>query len=1558
MSNQRDRTFSGEQIEAQKASRPGDASEEAALQNSSMCPWCGHGNDGGMKFCVQCGKPVRCPDCGSEVSERREHCRSCGRRLEDRAVMPANSLTPNTPETGQPASTGPPLESVSLSQVGGSQASVARPDLPALPGLENKRPLREIYFALGQALFAAVKYPQARDAFEQALKEEGPSPDHWEILVYRGRTRQQVSDVTLALQDYLDAIAGAPHWAKTLLPVAHQLLGQKSAQAVRENISGDWPSVLASPQLDRATRADLTLLLARANFYLEAYPQALEWFRQAIDHDPTDARSWEGLGQTLYFINDLPRAYEALQRAAELNSKGSHPERHFEIDRKLVQVLCAMGRYGEALAISSHIPESDDLNTMKLRVVRAEAFLALGRAEESLAESQAASQMGTEASAPYLLQAQALIALDRFPEAVAAADQALQRDPANDYVPLYKSQALIEGQIDIDQGRELLKRYTKRENLNDWIESPSIKAREEDGDLHHFLAQLYYTHDLPDKAGQELERAVELGLSGNLGEPAAPLYRLKGELLEKEGKLAEAANSFYQAGLAYLGRSETQLAKLSLEKARELDPRHALARWGLAEAFRLQTSNSQSDPARFDDIMKSKEIWEEGAKLHRPDANSYWAYNVRGLISDQLALKPGTDRWASIWDAITWIEQAILLNWQDSSSWVNLSMEYRQFARTQNSREAINQAREANSANELDLSTLEGQVLILVDLWQLDDALPLIVERCQRKPDTWGKIVYGYILMLRGDYPNAMLQLNAALQVVPSDLLARDIRATCNMLLGDVDTALRDYQVIWDHFNPSDVENQNRFGWAAYNLGLRDKAIEIFTSLLADRTQNASASRSISFCHLALGNLEEARRIFKQGIELPVTARELHEILDIDLPNLQKRLPTEQKSQAFENLIADLRSLAEARLAKLPEWPSPEAELLAVRAELQKGGQIEGAPWIGVTAGLARLYTKREQWSEAAAAYEQLLQYEDRFHLARLGLARTLKSWIKSQKETGDDAGIKHNQERLVTLIPNAPFDLLLEIAEAFVAADNKEQALSVLREAVKLEDDQHTLTRTVDKMADILIGLGRVPEIAPYYELALQKALTADDTWQQMSIHAKLACLAASQGDLPQTVTHLRAAFRVVNYYPTYLATRLLGLRTLFAQLGSSPQHYHTLVTALRVLADDSSLNELMRRQVQSERWNFIRDAYSTVARPLSRRHSADDASPLPRATPIILEVDSTLYPQTSETAQIQRMQQSDIPQMRQRIQERTGLILPRIRLRSSGELKEGRYSISLFEQRRASGWVLIGRQFCTAAERCRELGLTGTTALNPADKQMGVWLNSDEASTAEQAGLPLVTAYSFMLLHVEALISQNLAEFLGLDDLNQILEAWKDGGDEHVSEERGSLIAAKVQSEEARLGLLRALKGLLREGVPLVDLGAILSALDVADLLQQPDATIEKLRLALRQSLPGNEGGRTLIPLEEEFEVALKKWVWQRDGKTFLAAPAQEAERLRGAVRDRLAKDARTNPALVVNTPGLRLYVRRLLEGQFPSLPVLAASELIGNQALATGPAGNVGA
>ena len=205
------------------------------------------------------------------------------------------------------------------------------------------------------------------------------------------------------------------------------------------------------------------------------------------------------------------------------------------------------------------------------------------------------------------------------------------------------------------------------------------------------------------------------------------------------------------------------------------------------------------------------------------------------------------------------------------------------------------------------------------------------------------------------------------------------------------------------------------------------------------------------------------------------------------------------------------------------------------------------------------------------------------------------------------------------------------------------------------------------------------------------------------------------------------------------------------------------------------------------------------------------------------------------------------------------------------------------------------------------------------------------DEVPVVQRAVDP--SAYAAVVLgELGALARHRLDQFVGAQEATNLLAGWRAG-----SAERAALCERAVPGPPGVRRLVLVLKDLLREQVPVHDIGAIVDAL--ADAGDAADAA-ELVRRRIDASGLGLSASTRLIRLSGRDERRLRGVAGPRDG----AAPTGDDPLVDHVIASLgTAAPTRGSAAVVVADPALRRSVRSHLQARLPDLPVVTLADLL---------------
>src|SRR5215213_6377348 len=182
----------------------------------------------------------------------------------------------------------------------------------------------------------------------------------------------------------------------------------------------------------------------------------------------------------------------------------------------------------------------------------------------------------------------------------------------------------------------------------------------------------------------------------------------------------------------------------------------------------------------------------------------------------------------------------------------------------------------------------------------------------------------------------------------------------------------------------------------------------------------------------------------------------------------------------------------------------------------------------------------------------------------------------------------------------------------------------------------------------------------------------------------------------------------------------------------------------------------------------------------------------------------------------------------IRRQIASEMGMVIPPVRIRDDVALDSHEYVMRVRGTEVARGGVMAGHQL--AMDPGDAIGrLDGVPTTEPAFGLPAVWIRDAQRAEAEALGWTVVDAESVVVTHLTEVIRTHAAELLTRQETRNLLDQLK---------EVNAAVVDEVVPDVLSLGeIQRVLQALLREGVSVRDLGAIVEAVgDKARLTRDP--------------------------------------------------------------------------------------------------------------------------
>lgn len=327
-------------------------------------------------------------------------------------------------------------------------------------------------------------------------------------------------------------------------------------------------------------------------------------------------------------------------------------------------------------------------------------------------------------------------------------------------------------------------------------------------------------------------------------------------------------------------------------------------------------------------------------------------------------------------------------------------------------------------------------------------------------------------------------------------------------------------------------------------------------------------------------------------------------------------------------------------------------------------------------------------------------------------------------------------------------------------------------------------------------------------------------------------------------------------------------------------------------------------------------------------------DRPELPLVTPIAVEFAADwLEEDMLEGEELSLVWKLCLFTLRSRLEKAFGVRISGVRIRlNETDLKDGTYIILINEIPLVSGSMLAGQRFCLLpSARLAAAGVPAVQSMDPLERGPAAVVEPQHCPAAEAKGFALLSRTDYVVRHLERVIRLNIAEFVGLQEVHDLLAA-----DEPV-----------VLKQVLALGELPAvhatMTALLDEELPVQAAGRIaetvleelatgghlLDALGRARMLPSARARIAELA-------EGAELFRLAAAVEKEVAAATVS----TPDCALLGLPPKRVRAINDALKGKIS--AGTHAALVVDDAATRRMVRKLVELDHQDLPVFALQEL----------------
>lgn len=340
-------------------------------------------------------------------------------------------------------------------------------------------------------------------------------------------------------------------------------------------------------------------------------------------------------------------------------------------------------------------------------------------------------------------------------------------------------------------------------------------------------------------------------------------------------------------------------------------------------------------------------------------------------------------------------------------------------------------------------------------------------------------------------------------------------------------------------------------------------------------------------------------------------------------------------------------------------------------------------------------------------------------------------------------------------------------------------------------------------------------------------------------------------------------------------------------------------------------------------------------------------DVLPFIMPAPISLEVGEAIIPWVDDTQDGGRFINELIPLLRHGLYYELGVNFPGIQVRGQNvDMEPESYIINISEVPVAKGkiyrgCILVGEPL----EQLSLFNIKGVETIHPIDGSIVTWIAEEHKETAVQAGFRMWDVAEYLILHLSYILRKQAHEFLGLQEIQTLLN--------ELEKSHPALVKELVPKVITVLQLSEIFQRLVQEEIAIRDLKSIFSTLaQWAEVERNTLMLTEHIRAGLKRYITHRYAGHSntlaVYLLDPEIEDMVRNAIRSTEKGNYLALEPEMTQEIVEAVGKEIASHPfppGARPPVILTTAEIRRYFRKIIELEFPQLAVLSYQELSEN-------------
>jgi len=286
-------------------------------------------------------------------------------------------------------------------------------------------------------------------------------------------------------------------------------------------------------------------------------------------------------------------------------------------------------------------------------------------------------------------------------------------------------------------------------------------------------------------------------------------------------------------------------------------------------------------------------------------------------------------------------------------------------------------------------------------------------------------------------------------------------------------------------------------------------------------------------------------------------------------------------------------------------------------------------------------------------------------------------------------------------------------------------------------------------------------------------------------------------------------------------------------------------------------------------------------------------------------------------------------------------GFVIPSVRLHDSSALGTNQYVIKIRGEEVSKGEILV--DYYLALKPTNPMAeIDGIETIEPSYGIPSRWILPENKEMAEIYGYTVIDPLSVMLTHLSETIKKHAYELLDRSETIRLVD--------HLKESAPELVGEAVPSIVSYANLEKILRNLLREGIPIKDMAAIIeTAAEAMSLTRDMDLVTENVRAALSRTITRRfceHGQLRVITLDADVEKQVIASLNKNEQGVYLAMSTDLMQQIIAQLGEHLKTFTElSQTSIVLTSQVVRVYLGRIISQFYPNVYVLSFHEITSN-------------